>query len=177
MILRLNVLIKKQQSRQAMRAPMFARQDSLGATEPRYHGLLHEAMALSGTMERYTTSGSNASDTTVVSERYHARKMMLPDPFSCPEPGWQTSHLRGPIRTPSRTPNPRLPHPKDQVHLRRASLPHKSMIPIPIRPKRLVDLRHLSPAKGDREEWQPAARRSSGCSVKDLVRQFESLDK
>ncbi|KAH0834907.1 Pex19 protein family-domain-containing protein [Lanmaoa asiatica] len=176
LILRLDVLIKKQ-SRHAANTSMFVRQDSLGATELRYRGLLQEAMALSGTLEPCPTSASTASDTTVVSERHDARKMMLPDSMPYSEPGWQTSHSRDPIRTPSRTPDPRLPHPKEQVHLRHASLQQKSMIPVPIRPKRLVDLRHLSPTKGDRGGWRPTARRSSGCSVKDLVRQYESLDK
>lgn len=161
-------MIIKKQSRRATRAPT----DSVGTTELRYRGLLQEAKALLG-MERCPTSGSASSDTTVVSEPRDAWKMMLPDLSSYPEPSW----LRGPIRTPSRTPDPRPPHPKDQVHLRHASLPPKSMIPVPIRPKRLVDLRHLSPTKSDGGGWRPAGRRSSGCSVKDLVRQFESLDK
>lgn len=154
LILRLDILIKKQ---------------SRHATEPRYLGLLKEAMAISGTMERCPTSASIASDTTVVSEGHDASKTL-------PELGWQTSCLRGPIRTPSRTPfDSGPPHPKDQVHLRHASLPQASRIPVPIRPKRLVDLRHLSPMKTDRR--RPTARRSSGCSVRELVRVYESLDK
>lgn len=166
LILRLDVLIKKQ----ARRAPVFARQD---ATEPRYRGLLEEAMALSG-MERCPTSTSTASDTTVVAERHDTCKT-LPYPLSYSEPSWLSRHARDLIRTPSRTPDPRPPHPKDQVDLRHASLPQKSMIPVPIRPKRLVDLRHHSPIKAD-QGWRPTARRSSGCSVKDLVKQYESLD-
>ena len=172
LILRLDVLIKKQ----SRRAP---RQDSLDATEPRYRALLQEAKALSRPMERCPTSASMASDTTLVSERRDALPKPLPDPLLYPELGWQTSYLRGPIRTPSRTPDPRPPHPKDQVSLRHASLERTlaSRIPVPIRPKRLVDLRHLSPMKVDRDGvWRPTARRSSGCSVKDLVRQYESLD-
>ena len=164
LILRLDVLIKKQSRRDA--------------TEPRYRGLLQEAKALSGTMERCPTSASMSSDTTIVAERHDARKIQtLPDPLLYPERGWRTSYVRGPIRTPSRTPDPRAPHPKDQVSLRHASLPQASLIPVPIRPKRLVDLRHRSPMKPDRDGgWRPTARRSSGNSVKELVRQYESLD-
>lgn len=168
------MLIKKQ-SRRSTRKLGFTL-PAPDTTELRYVGLLQEAMALSGTLERCPTSTSISSDTTVVSERHDARKT-LPDLLPYPGPDWLTSHSRGPIRTPSRTPDPRPPHPKDQIHLRHASPTLKSMIPVPIRPKRLVDLRHLSPNKADCGVWRPTARRSSGCSVKELVRQYESLDK
>ncbi|KAF8126151.1 hypothetical protein EV363DRAFT_1348899 [Boletus edulis] len=171
LLVRLDVLVKKR-SRHATRAPVFTRQDVLDANEPRYRGLLQEAMALSGATQRYPTAASIASDNTVVSERHAAHKIS-PDA----ETSWQTSCWRDLIRTPSRTPEPRPPHPKDQVHLRHASMSPKSMIPIPIRPKRLVDLRHLSPIKAYRGGWGPMARRNSGCSVKELVKQFEGLDK
>lgn len=174
MILRLDVLIKKQ-SRRGARALMTQRQDAPGTTELRYRGLLQEAMAISGTTERCPTATSVSSDTTVVSEPRGAWKKTSPDPSLYTEHAWQTSHSRGPIRTPSRTPDPRPPHPKDRVHLRHASL-QQSMIPVPVQPKRLVDLRHLSPIKAGGGKWRPATRRSSGCSVKELVRQFEGLD-
>lgn len=176
LILRLGVLIKKQ-SRHVTRPPIVDRQDSGDGTGLRYRGLLQEAVALSGTLGRCPTSASMSSDATVVFEPRDTRKATLPDVSSCPETSWQTSYSRGPMRTPSRTPDPMPPHPKDEVHLQHASLPQKSMIPVPVRPKRLVDLRHCSPVKPVRGGWHPTARRSSGCSVKDLVRQFESLDK
>ncbi|KAG9311656.1 hypothetical protein JVU11DRAFT_7891 [Chiua virens] len=169
LMLRLDVLIKKQ-SRTTRRAPPVARK--FGTTELRYRGLLEEAMGLSGTLERCPTSSSVSSDNTVVSGQHDVGKMVLGDL----EPSWLTSHTWGPIRTPSRTPDLRLPHPKDQVHLRHASLELKSMIPVSIRPKRLVDLRHHSPMKADRS-GRPTAGLSGGASVRELVKQFETWDR
>lgn len=156
LMLRLDVLVKKQ-ARRAMRKPTTTRQDT---TQPqtRYGGLLREAMALSETSEGCVTSDALKTIRIFPDLSLSSR---------------QTSDIRDPIRTPSRTPDPTPMHPKDKVHLRHASVPPKSRIPI--RPKRLVDLRHLSPIKADRTGR--SARRSSGCSVKDLVRQFEKLDK
>ncbi|KAI6045362.1 hypothetical protein EDC04DRAFT_143301 [Pisolithus marmoratus] len=99
-----------------------------------------------------------------------------PEPLPYPTLGFG---VRGPITTPARPPGPKPLHPKAQVHLRHASLAKKSMIPVPVRPRRLVDLRHWSPTKHPREQTvKPIVRprRSSGCSVKDLIKCFEGLD-
>lgn len=84
---------------------------------------------------------------------------------------------RGPVHTPISKPIPKLTHPKSLVNLQPSRIPrlqvrHKQM------PKRLVELRPVSPPI---EHTQPVfrasqARRSSGSSVKDLVRSFEEME-
>lgn len=85
--------------------------------------------------------------------------------------------VRGPIATPIRPPGPKPVHPRDIVHLNHASLPTKpSGIPRAVQPRRLVELRPSPlPVSPERETFQ-RSRRSSGGSVKDLVRTFEDLD-
>jgi len=80
---------------------------------------------------------------------------------------------RGPIITPRPKPPPRLTHPKELVHLQHAPLPTR--IPtLPQFPKRLVDLRPVSPPPVASAAIKiPEGRRSSGKSVKDLVNSFE----
>ncbi|KAI6142807.1 hypothetical protein BKA82DRAFT_532518 [Pisolithus tinctorius] len=84
---------------------------------------------------------------------------------------------RAPITTPSRPAGPKLSPPKEQVHLRHTSLRKESTIPVPVRPRRLVDLRHWSPSKHAREQVRSAIqpRSSSGGVVKDLIKCFEGL--
>ena len=84
---------------------------------------------------------------------------------------------RGPIITPQPKPPPRLTHPKELVHLQHAPLPTR--IPtLPRMPKRLVDLRPVSPPPVASAAIEiPDGRRSSGGSVKDLVNSFEEKDR
>ncbi|KAG6888946.1 hypothetical protein C0995_004801 [Termitomyces sp. Mi166 len=87
---------------------------------------------------------------------------------------------RGPITTPARAPMPKPTHPKELVHLVPAPLPPKpSMIPRPQqKPQRLVELHRVSPPP-EKEKGKEVVRprRSSGGSVKDLVRGFEEMEK
>lgn len=83
---------------------------------------------------------------------------------------------RGPISTPARPTAPKPKAPKELVNLNHQPIPESkapSMIPRP-KPQRLVELNPV----GLPEEHQPVAepiraRRSSGSSVKDLIKGFE----
>lgn len=88
---------------------------------------------------------------------------------------------RGPVETPVRPLVPRAPHPKDLVHLNHILLkPSNIPRPKPI-PKRLVELVPVPHTKAEpttsRGDVVPRPRRSSGSSVKDLVRGFEQMEK
>ncbi|KAF8156696.1 hypothetical protein B0H34DRAFT_710207 [Crassisporium funariophilum] len=84
---------------------------------------------------------------------------------------------RGPVTTPARAPIPKPKHPKELVSLHPA--PQRPTAPIAPRvskPQRLVDL-HPLPAPVIVESAPiPRPRRSSGSSVKDLVRGFEEIE-
>lgn len=83
---------------------------------------------------------------------------------------------RGPISTPVRPPLPKPIHPKEQVHLQHAPPPKKSALPRPSKPQRLVEL-HPTPLPPPVDPVPiQRNRRSSGGSVKDLVKNFETLD-
>jgi hypothetical protein len=84
---------------------------------------------------------------------------------------------RGPIITPKPKPAPRSTHPKELVHLQHAPTP--SLIPtLPRIPKRLVDLRPVSPPPvASAPITIPEGRRSSNGSVKELVSSFEEMDR
>jgi hypothetical protein len=85
---------------------------------------------------------------------------------------------RGPIITPQPKPAPRPTHPKELIHLQHAPTP--SLIPtLPRIPKRLVDLRPVSPPPpvASAPIQIPEGRRSSGGSVKDLVSSFEDMER
>ncbi|KAF8226459.1 hypothetical protein L208DRAFT_1380191 [Tricholoma matsutake] len=85
---------------------------------------------------------------------------------------------RGPISTPVRPPLPKPKPAKELVHLNPAPQPPKaSMIPRARKPQRLVDLQPLPPHSPPKPVAIPRPRRSSGGSVKDLVRSFEDLEK
>ncbi|KAI0287106.1 hypothetical protein BC826DRAFT_1046517 [Russula brevipes] len=86
---------------------------------------------------------------------------------------------RGPVVTPEPRPAPRPTHPKELVNLQHAP-PAPSRIPtLPRVPKRLVDLRPVSPPPVAAAIAIPApeGRRSSGGSVKELVSSFEDMDR
>jgi hypothetical protein len=84
---------------------------------------------------------------------------------------------RGPIITPQPRPAPRTTHPKELVHLQHA--PSPTLIPmLPRVPKRLVDLRPISPPPVASAPINiPEGRRDSGGSVKELVSSFEEMDR
>jgi hypothetical protein len=86
---------------------------------------------------------------------------------------------RGPVSTPVRPPLPKAIPPKELVQLNPApQLPTKaSMIPRVKKPQRLVELQPLPPQSPLKPIAVPRPRRSSGGSVKDLVRSFEDLEK
>ncbi|KAL0958365.1 hypothetical protein HGRIS_000506 [Hohenbuehelia grisea] len=82
------------------------------------------------------------------------------------------------VRTPIRPPAPKYPHPKDQVHLNPAPpLPKPSMVPKRVPPKRLVELHPVTPPPEAPLVIVPRPRRSSGGSVKDLILNFEEMDR
>ncbi|KAJ2923865.1 hypothetical protein H1R20_g13228, partial [Candolleomyces eurysporus] len=81
---------------------------------------------------------------------------------------------RGPVETPERPPLPKVPHPKELVELHPAPLPKPSMIPRPKQPQRLVQLNPVQPPPPP-PDVIPRPRRSSGSSVKDLVKSFEEM--
>lgn len=83
---------------------------------------------------------------------------------------------RGPVSTPLRPLLPRAPHPKELVHLNPA--PPPSHIPRPKAvPKRLVELVPIPGHKTAlKTQLVPRPRRSSGSSVKDLVKGFEQME-
>jgi hypothetical protein len=85
---------------------------------------------------------------------------------------------RGPIVTPVRPPAPKPTHPKELVHLQAAPQPKVSMIPRIAKPQRLVNLHHIHlPESNDCVSISRCRnRRSSGESVKDLIRSFEELE-
>jgi len=102
----------------------------------------------------------------------HQAGLPLPPPEVLEKP-------RGPISTPVRPPLPKPKAPKELVHLHRAPVPAPkvSMIPRARKPQRLVELQPLPPQSPPKPDGIPRPRRSSGGSVKDLVRSFEDLEK
>ncbi|KAF6757713.1 hypothetical protein DFP72DRAFT_890481 [Ephemerocybe angulata] len=88
---------------------------------------------------------------------------------------------RGPVATPAKAPLPKPKHPKELVELHPvAPAPKPSMIPRWNKcsaPSRLVQLNHVSPVPAPGAAGAPKPRRSSGASVKDLVRGFEEIKK
>ncbi|KAF8837414.1 hypothetical protein BDN67DRAFT_1071425 [Paxillus ammoniavirescens] len=170
LMMRLDVLIKKQM-RFPTKSPTLHRKEPttpLDWTVPRYRHHLKETFAVSLTADLLNTLVSTPSNPNFSFSEQDLRNRSLPEPL----PFFQR---RDPIVTPPRPPEARPQHPKDQVHLKHAPLPKRSLIPVLVRPKRLVDLRHLSPSKPSREGSLKILRprRSSGCSVKELVKHFE----
>ena len=86
------------------------------------------------------------------------------------------SKPRGPVTTPARAPIEKPKHPKELVVLHPAPQkpPTVSHIPRMKKPQRLVELHPPAPLPMI-EQPIPRPRRSSGSSVKDLVRGFEEI--
>lgn len=87
--------------------------------------------------------------------------------------------VRGPVATPARQPLPKPKHPKELVQLHPAP-PVASALSRSIKPRRLVEL-HPLPPPPEKPIVAPSAsvrpRRSSGASVKDLVKGFEDIQR
>ncbi|KAI9458933.1 hypothetical protein BJY52DRAFT_406246 [Lactarius psammicola] len=85
---------------------------------------------------------------------------------------------RGPVITPQPKPVPRPTHPKELVNLQHAPLPTSRIPTLSQIPKRLVELRPVSPPPAASAPIQiPDGRRSSSGSVKDLVNSFEEMER
>ncbi|KAJ7021391.1 hypothetical protein C8F04DRAFT_1403023 [Mycena alexandri] len=87
---------------------------------------------------------------------------------------------RGPVVTPVRPPLPKTRAPKELVSLQPAPpVAKKTGIPRRAPPRRMVELNHVEmPVEGEPlVRVGPRPRTSSGGSVKDLVKNFERLDK
>ena len=88
------------------------------------------------------------------------------------------SKPRGPVTTPARAPVVKPKHPKELVVLHPAPQPPTiSHIPRLKKPQRLVELHPPAslPVTIEQPNPIPRPRRSSGTSVKDLVREFEQI--
>lgn len=86
------------------------------------------------------------------------------------------SKPRGPVITPARAPLVKPKHPKELVVLQPAPQPPTvSHIPRFKKPQRLVELHPPAPLPVIEPTPIPRPRRSSGNSVKDLVRGFEEI--
>lgn len=83
---------------------------------------------------------------------------------------------RGPVATPSKKPAPKAAHPKEQVTLQPAPAPQQPS-KIPRVAKRLVDLQHVPTPPPKPLIEKTISRRSSGSSVRDLVKDFEEMEK
>ncbi|KIK80207.1 hypothetical protein PAXRUDRAFT_15917 [Paxillus rubicundulus Ve08.2h10] len=179
LMMRLDILIKKQMRLSTKSLALHRKEPTtpLDWTVPRYCHRLKETFAVSLTADLLNTLVSTPLDPNLSFNEQDLRNRSLPEPLPFLELG-RSSQRRDPILTPFRPPEPRPQHPKDQVHLKHAPLPKQSLIPVLIRPKRLVNLRHLSPSKpsrvGSLKILPP--RRSSGCSVKELVKHFEESE-
>ena len=93
------------------------------------------------------------------------------------------SKPRGPVATPAKAPITKTIHPKELVHLQQTPPipPIASKIPRVVHPKQLVELHHVVPKAEGEEEWQiresGSRRSSSAASVKDLILEFEQMEK
>lgn len=89
------------------------------------------------------------------------------------------SKPRGPVTTPSRRPVVRAVPPKDQVSLKHASPPPdpRFLKQKPPQPKRIVELKKAALPSSPKPAPQVRPRTVSSGSVKDLVNNFEELQK
>ena len=108
-----------------------------------------------------------------------SRKLQLPRQPGLPLPPSDILEKpRGPVTTPARPALPRVQAPKELVNLNPAP-PLPSALPRPkAKPQRMVELHPLPPPveKPVALPFVSRPRRSSGSSVKDLVRGFEEME-
>jgi hypothetical protein len=111
----------------------------------------------------------------ILSKPIPAPKPMRSRP-GLPLPPQEILHkARAPISTPIRHPLARpVPH-KELVRLQTAPIHKNSSIPRAAKPQRLVELHPITPPASAHSHFVPRPRRSSGGSVKDLIRSFEEL--
>ncbi|KAH7924721.1 hypothetical protein BV22DRAFT_1195737 [Leucogyrophana mollusca] len=154
---------------------------------PRYHDLLQEAKDINPANDRQSAYGNVQSrmkgfffSYLPILSRNVPRRAPLPaqpsrPPLPCPPPEiYQKSRM--PIATPARPAPPRPIHPKELVQLHHASPLKKTLLPRVEEPCRLVQLKVTSTSPSSGAVQEPRPRRSSGGSVKDLVRCFEEMD-
>lgn len=150
----------------------FAMQDQLPITPARVGKDVQPATLknrMKGFLFSYLPTLSKAAPAAVRKPEGALRRPGLPLP-----PQDVLEKPRGPIATPVRAPLPKPKHPKEIVNLQPAPAPVKaSLIPRAMKPQRLVELHPLPPVAEPVNVPRP--RRSSGGSVKDLVRGFEDM--
>ncbi|KAI0938863.1 hypothetical protein AcV5_000449 [Taiwanofungus camphoratus] len=111
----------------------------------------------------------------IMSKSAYAKKALQVQPSLPFPPPEVFAKPRPPISTPIPKPAPRPPHPKDLVNLHPV-MTKASMIPRSSQlPQRLVELRPPPPIRPTCSIPISAPRRSSGGSVKDLIKSFEDL--
>lgn len=165
---------------------------------PRYRDLLDEASAIDTNVPIYTSSYSTRSQPTIVQPNRLAEKTgffsrlstwtsslprrvyIKPDDHlaqDCPPlppPPTDILDRRKPVTTPARKPSEQQKPHRDFVNLHHTSPPQKRVKLCRNQPKRLVDLRHVSPEPSQRVYTDDRrARRGSSGSVKDLIQCFE----
>lgn len=176
---------KKSQGKQHVPAPLLA---------PRYAELLEEAESINasvGSLQPQTPQiNRSLAPADSISRRFkgfltsylptlsssakaHAKRLAVPSRMGLPLPPEDVlKKPRGTINTPIRPPQPKAKVHKDLVDLHHAPPTLPSKLPKP-KPKRLVE---LNPVALPVQTMEPRTRRSSGGSVKDLVKSFEDLD-
>ncbi|KAJ3900024.1 hypothetical protein F5879DRAFT_809899 [Lentinula edodes] len=173
---------------------------------PRYSHLLHEAVAISRELASEEPSLTNSEMGTLNYLSFPTVKTSslpkaglgrlfsyIPGFLKTPATSTRKAHdskpglplppaeiidkHRGPIVTPARPPAPKSKPPKELVNLHHQPVPDKketSKIPRKV-PQRMVQLNQVGLPK-ERQEPIVRPRRSSGGSVKDLIKTFESFD-
>ncbi|KAF5362614.1 hypothetical protein D9758_009569 [Tetrapyrgos nigripes] len=122
-----------------------------------------------------TLSKTNNKSSSIPRKTSSQRRPGLPLP-----PAEVLEKPRGPVNTPARPTIPKPKPAKDLVDLNHRPFPEESKIPRrgKVVPKRMVELKNVPlPAEKEKEREVPRPRRSSGGSVKDLVKNFEDIDK
>ncbi|CCL99775.1 uncharacterized protein FIBRA_01797 [Fibroporia radiculosa] len=172
-----------------------------GVSTPKYSHLLEEALSVAGDTQQPSSGGlviqsalpnpTLQPSTPSIAARmrgfltsylYHSPKpppvkSVLPQRPSLPVPPPEVFEKpRQTIATPISKPAPRPPHPKDTVYLHPVPSAKSSMIPrVSRQPQRMVKLHPTSVEKPMLKGSRLRDRRSSGASVKDIIRDFESL--
>lgn len=152
----------------------FEMQDQLPTTPARVERDTHPATLknrVKGFLFSYLPTLSKTAPAAVRKPEGALRRPGLPLP-----PQGVLEKPRGPIATPVRAPLPKPKHPKEMVNLQPAPAPVRtSLIPRAAKPQRLVELHPLPPPPPIEAVHVPRPRRSSGGSVKDLVKGFEEM--
>lgn len=167
---------------------------------PRYRDLFDEASAIDATnISTSTSSYAARSQTTIIPPNFLAEKTGFfsrlptwasflprrvhikpddhPDCPPLPPPPTDLVDRRKPIMTPARKRSEQQKPHKDFVNLHHTTPLQKRAQLHRNKPKRLVELRHISPEPAQRKfKGDYQRRRSSGGSVKDLIQCFEGAN-